>query len=228
MLRALIFDFDGVIVDSEPVIMELTRQMATREGWSLSKEEYYRDYLALDDRRIVERLFYTHGRPIDVTRRDALLEWKAAAYRQAIRDGLRPLPGAAEFVKRCRVAGYPLAIASGSLREEVEWLLKKLRLREHFSVLATAEDAEYSKPHPGIYLTALAQLGRLSEFGRHPLHAAECVAVEDAPAGIDAAHAAGIKCVALAHSRPAVELGQADWVFSDFDKLNLAALAASC
>jgi len=117
LLRAIIFDFDGVIVNSEPLILELTQQMAAQEGWDLSAEEYYRDYLALDDRGIVERLFSSHGRQLEPRRRDELLQWKSAAYRKAIHNGLPAMPGAVEFVQGCRRAGYPLAIASGSLRE---------------------------------------------------------------------------------------------------------------
>ncbi|MGB9487406.1 MAG: HAD hydrolase-like protein, partial [Terriglobia bacterium] len=98
MLRAIIFDFDGILVDSEPLIMKLFQEMAAREGWALSKEEYYRDYLALDDRAIIERLYRTHGRSLATPRRDELLAWKVRAYEKIIHDGLPPIPGAAEFV----------------------------------------------------------------------------------------------------------------------------------
>ncbi|MGH9449498.1 MAG: HAD family hydrolase [Terriglobia bacterium] len=223
MLRALIFDFDGVIVDSEPLIMDLTRQMALREGWTVSAEEYYRDYLALDDRGIVEHLYRTHARPLDVARRDEIVQWKAEAYLEAIRGGLPPVPGAPQFVRRA-AARFPLAIASGSLRQEVEYLLGKLELREEFGVLSTADDCERSKPHPCSYLTALRGLQRLKRFADAPLQPGECLAVEDAPAGIEAAHAAQMKCMALAHSRPAAELHSAEWVYSSFAEVDLEAI----
>src|SRR5579875_3010338 len=98
LLRAILFDFDGVIVDSEPLIMRLTQQMAAREGWIVTAEEYYRDYLALDDRGIVEHLFQSHGQPVNAARRDELVRWKAQAYQEAIGDGLPAMPGAIEFV----------------------------------------------------------------------------------------------------------------------------------
>lgn len=220
MLRAIIFDFDGVIVDSEPLIMELTQQMAAREGWTVSAEEYYRDYLALDDRGIVEHLYRTHGRAVDLARRDELVHWKAEAYFAAIRNGLKPVPGAPEFVQLAATR-YPLAIASGSLRQEVEYLLGKLRLREEFAVLSTASDCEHSKPHPCSYLTALRGLQQLKCFKEEPLQANECLAVEDAPAGVEAAHAAHMKSMALAHSRPAADLRHAEWVFSTFAAVEL-------
>lgn len=224
MLRAVIFDFDGVIVDSEPLIMALTQQMAALEGWTLTEEEYYRDYLALDDRGIVEHLYRTHGKAVDTVRRDELIRWKAKAYLHAVQDGLPPLPGAVEFVREA-AGRFPLAIASGSLREEVEHLLGKLHLREAFAVLSTADDCERSKPHPCAYVTAVQRLGLLDSFAARPLQPAQCLAIEDAPAGIEAAHAAGIKCMAVAHSRPSSELQHADWVFSRLVDADLQAIS---
>lgn len=234
MLRAIIFDFDGVIVDSEPLIMDLTIQMAAREGWTLTADDYYRDYLALDDRGIVEHLYRTHGLPVDGGRRDEMVRWKATEYMRAVHDGLPALPGALEFVRRASER-YPLGIASGSSRDEVEFLLGTLGLRGAFPVLSTADDCERSKPDPCAYLTALAKLNRLDGFAAQPLLARQCLAIEDAPAGIDAAHTAGMKCMAVAHSRPASELRRAEWVYgqladADFsgivEAFNLAALAA--
>lgn len=220
MLRAIIFDFDGVLVASEPLIFELTRQMAAQEGWTITEEEYYRDYLAFDDRGIVEHLFRAHGREVDRARRDEMVNWKIRTYAEATRDGLPALPGAVEFVRR--VAGqYPLAIASGSLRSEVEHLLGKIGLRDSFQLLVTADDTEKSKPEPEIFLKALAGLNRLPPFAANPLAASECLVIEDAPAGIRAAHAAGMKCLALTHSRPAEELSHADWLAREFAGVNL-------
>ena len=215
MLRAVVFDFDGIIVDSEPLILKLTQEMAAREGWSVSEEEYYRDYLALDDRGIVEHLYATHGRPVDRARRDELVNWKGQRYQEIIREGLPSIPGAAEFITDL-AKRYPLAIASGSLYAEIDHLLKKMGLRDKFSVLATADDCQRSKPDPAVYLTALLRLRALPKFREVPLQSEECLAIEDAPLGVVAAQAAGFKCLALTHSRPAAELQHADLVASDF------------
>jgi beta-phosphoglucomutase len=216
----MIFDFDGILVDSEPAIVEVYQQMAAREGWVLTEEEYYRDYLALDDRATVSQLYRSHKRDLSLDQRDELVRWKRETYLEAIRGGLPALPGATEFVKRCSSL-FPLAIASGSLRDEVEYLLGKLALRDRFAVLSTAEDVEHSKPHPEIYLNALAGLRKLEQLRSPRLEPSQCLAVEDAPAGVDAAHAAGIRCLALAHSRPLEELGHADWVFREFAEIQL-------
>jgi beta-phosphoglucomutase len=216
----MIFDFDGILVDSEPAIVEVYQQMAAREGWVLTEEEYYRDYLALDDRATVSQLYRSHKRDLSLDQRDELVRWKRETYLEAIRGGLPALPGATEFAKHCSSL-FPLAIASGSLRDEVEYLLGKLALRDRFAVLSTAEDVEHSKPHPEIYLNALAGLRKLEQLRNPRLEPSQCLAVEDAPAGVDAAHAAGIRCLALAHSRPLEELGHADWVFREFAEIKL-------
>lgn len=226
MLRALIFDFDGILVDSEPIIMRLTQEMASQQGWSVSEEEYYRDYLALDDRTIVEHLYCSHGQTIDRRRRDELVEWKARAYGKIIENGLPPMPGAVDFVRRV-AEKFPLAIASGSVRSEIDHLLRKLGLRDSFRLLATADDCTRSKPDPEVYLKALARLQSLPEYESLPLHPSECLAIEDAPGGVDAAHAAGIKCLALAHSRSVANLQHADWVFHEFAAVDLEAIAAA-
>jgi beta-phosphoglucomutase len=220
LLRAIIFDFDGVIVDSEPLILRLTQEMAAQEGWTVSAEEYYRDYLALDDRGIVEQLYRSHGRAVDPARRDDLVAWKARRYQEIIRDGLPAMPGAVEFVTEAASA-FLLAIASGSLRVEIEHLLGKLGLREKFAVLATADDCRRSKPDPEIYLTAFTRLRALPNFRDDPLQTGECLTIEDAPLGVVAAQAAGFRCLALTHSRPAEELRHADWVVREFADVRL-------
>jgi HAD superfamily hydrolase (TIGR01509 family) len=226
LLRAIIFDFDGILVDSEPPIMKLVQEMAAQEGLTVSEEEYYRDYLALDDRAVIEHLYRTHGRPTSPARRDELLAWKARAYEKIIQDGLPPLPGATEFVLSA-AQRFPLAIASGSLRAEVEHLLEKLGLREKFAVLATADDCEHSKPDPEIYFKALTCLRELPQLNGPPLNASECLAIEDAPLGVVAAQAAGLKCLAIAHSRPQAELQHADWVAREFAHVNMEIICSA-
>lgn len=224
MLRTIIFDFDGIIVDSEPIIMRLTQEMAAKEGWVVSEDDYYRDYLALDDRGIVEHLFLTHGRPVDRPRVEELVSWKSRVYGEIIEDGLPTLPGAVDFVRQAAKT-YPLAIASGSARSEIEHLLGKLQLLSDFRVIASADDCVRSKPDPEVYLKAIAGLEALPEFKDKPLRPSECVAIEDAPGGIEAAHAAGIRCIGLAHSRTQEDLLHADWAFRGFEELDLDAIA---
>ncbi|MGH7971544.1 MAG: HAD family hydrolase [Limisphaerales bacterium] len=224
MLRTIIFDFDGIIVDSEPIIMRLTQEMAAQEGWAITEDDYYQDYLALDDRGIVERLFPSPGRPVDHASVEDLVNWKSRVYGNIIEDGLPTLPGAVDFVRQAAKT-YPLAIASGSARSEIEHLLTKLGLRDLFRFIASADDCKRSKPDPEVYLKALAGLNALPPFQQSSLQASESLAIEDAPGGIEAAHAAGIRCIGLAHSRTTENLANADWVFGGFEGVDLKAIA---
>jgi HAD superfamily hydrolase (TIGR01509 family) len=228
LLRAIIFDFDGIIVNSEPLIMKLTQQMAEHVGYQLSEAEYYHKYLALDDRGIAEQLLLRQEKRVDPARRDELVAWKARAYMEEIRDGLPSFPDAVEFVREM-AALFPLAIASGSLRAEIEHLLGKNGLRDQFKLLVTADDVAHSKPDPEVFIKTLAGLGEMI-FNKHdghlPLRAEECLVIEDAAAGVDAAHAAGMKCMALAHSLPLDVIGHADWVFENFGEVDLNKILA--
>ncbi len=113
LLRAIIFDFDGVLVDSELLIFKLTQEMVAKVGLSLTEEEYFRHYLGLDDREILRNLCRRHGRAISQARLDESIAWKARTYANDIRDGLPLVTGAIEFVRRAK-ARCPLAVASGS------------------------------------------------------------------------------------------------------------------
>lgn len=224
MLRTIIFDFDGIIVDSEPIIMKLTREMAAKEGMTVSEEDYYQNYLALDDRGIVEHIFTSHGRPVDHARVEELVNWKSKVYGTIIENGLPTLPGAIDFVRKAAEC-YPLAIASGSARSEIEHLLDKLGLRDVFRTITSADECARSKPDPEVYVKAVASMNTLPEFQASPLLASECLAIEDAPGGIDAAHGAGIRCIGLAHSRATENLAHADWAFHGFEEVDLTAIA---
>ena len=227
MLRAIIFDLDGTIVNSEPAKLNTIRQIAARKGWIVSEAEYYRDLLQLEDRRVIEHLYRSHGQTIDRLQRDEVLDWKRRAYAQMIvEEGLPPFPGAVNFVRQL-ASRYPLAIASGSLQSEVDHLLRKLEIREAFAVLVTADDIDRPKPDPEIYLTALARLQRIPAFEQIPLRAAECLAIEDAAHGIVAAVRAGLRCLALTHSLPSDQLGGADWVFRGFEEVDFARIEAA-
>ena len=163
---------------------------------------------------------------LSAARRNELLASKANAYEKIIQNGLPAIPGAAEFVLSA-AKRFALAIASGSLRAEIEHLLQKLGLREKFSVLSTADDCERSKPDPEVYLKALSRLGELPQLREPRLEAGECLAIEDAPLGVVAAQAAGMKCLALAHSRHQTELQHADWVALRFTDVDLEAIRAA-
>lgn len=208
-LKAIIFDFNGVIVDDEPLHLELFRKVLLEEGIFLTDEDYHEKYLGYDDRGCFTAALCDNSRTPDAAD-DAfiheLIERKAEYYRQAIQERLLLFPGVVELVRRS-AAQYPLAIASGALRSEIEFVLARGEIRDCFQVIVAAEDVSECKPDPEGYLKALEQLNAALEA---EIQAHECLVIEDSLAGIEAAKAAGMRCVAVTNSYSAEALAAAD------------------
>ena len=210
MLRAVIFDFNGVLVDDEPIHMEMFQQVLQEEGLSLGEKDYYARYLGMDDRGCFKALFKDHGRPLDEASLAKLIQRKAAYYRDTIEKRTTVFPGVKQLVPAL-AERFPLAIASGALRDEIELILQSITLRSCFQVIVSAEDIAEGKPHPEIFVKALAKLNRTAPKD-DPIRSSQSLVVEDSKDGILAAHRAGIKCLAVSNSYPAKELRAAEAV----------------
>lgn len=206
MPRAILFDFNGVIVDDEPQHCESLIATLATFGCALDREGYYRDYLGFDDRACFRFAFARMGRDPDAALLDEAIERKAVRYEQAIRASLALVPGAAEFIRAAVEEGHRLAVVSGALRREIEFVLATAGLRRHFEFLVAAEDVEACKPDPRGYRLARERLG---------LPAASCMVIEDSLPGLRAAHAAGLRCTMIATSHPAEDLAGADLVWAN-------------
>lgn len=210
MLKAIIFDFNGVIVDDEPLHLELFRRVLGEEGIALSDEDYHAKYLGFDDRGCFTAALANAGRAelaADAAVIAELIERKAGYYREAIESRMLLFPGAVELVKKL-AAKYPLAIASGALRDEIEVVLRCGGIRECFGEIIASEDVTACKPDPEGYNKALAALNA----GGVGIQPDECLVIEDSIAGIEAAKLAGMKCLAVTNSYKAGELTNADWI----------------
>lgn len=218
MLKAIIFDFDGVLADTEPLHFRMFRQVLQEEGLPLSEHDYYQKYVGFDDRGCFHAVLAEHGRPAPPATIQRLVERKAAVMLGQITTAKVVYPGVVEFVKS--VAGrYRLAIVSGALRHEIELILKTAGLRDDFEHITAAEDVQDGKPAPDGYLHALQALDR-----RAPLLASECLVIEDTLFGIQAAHAAGMRCLAVSTTYPPDRLGIADAVVSTLRQYDLEPL----
>jgi beta-phosphoglucomutase len=208
MLRAIIFDCDGVIADTEPLHLAALQETLAEENITLTEGDYYRHYLALDDRGCFTRAFSERGMPLSREKLAELIMRKASHIEPMMRAGLRLFPGVAEFI-RASAARYPLAVASGALRREIELILEQGGIRDCFDVIVSAEDVDRGKPDPETFLKALALIN-----GREcrSISPGECLVIEDSIHGIHAARLAGMKCLALATSYPKDELSEADCV----------------
>jgi len=224
VLRAIVFDFDGVIANSEPLHFSAFRDVLAEEGVTLTEADYYARYLGFDDVGVFRAMGAAPGAwtPSDIA---ALVARKAVRLEMLERGVSVLFPGAADAVRRA-AAAMPIAIASGARGAEIRRVLEHEHLAGCFTAIVAAEDTPVSKPAPDPYLRALALLGPACG---HQLAASECVAIEDSRWGLESARAAGLRTVAVTQTYEASALvGSADLVIESLESMDLGALAHLC
>jgi beta-phosphoglucomutase len=203
-IRAVIFDFNGVIVDDEHVHFELFREVLADEGISLVEATYHDRYLGYDDRGCFSAALLDAGRDAPDDLIQSLIDRKAARYAEVAETRLRFFPGAAEAIAGL-AQGRPVAICSGALRAEIEYALKRLKVRNHIASITSAEDTTRCKPDPEGYLIALDRLRAVIP----DLAATDCLVIEDSLAGLAAAATAGMVPIGVTNTYTAAELSAA-------------------
>jgi HAD superfamily hydrolase (TIGR01509 family) len=226
MLRAVIFDFNGIIVDDEPIHFELFQRVLQEEDINLTEADYYARYLGFDDRGAFTTAYREHGRALSDSKLAQLIERKAAYYQEETKSKIRVFPGIQTLVPTL-AKKLPLAIASGALRNEIEIILSGIGLSAHFRAIVSAEDVSRGKPEPEIFLKALAQLNAALSSD-HPISPAECLVIEDSKEGIRGARHAGMKCLAVTNSHPAKLLNEADSIVHSLEGVGQSQLEAIC
>ena len=208
----VIFDFDGVIADTEKLHFEASRLVLAGLGVPLDQARYYAKYLGYSDADMAEAVARDQGRhPPDADLSGFVRKFiheKGLVYEQLIASGAVLFPDVPATIERL-AAEFPLAIASGSFREEIEHILNGAKLTRHFAAIVGAADAPRSKPHPAPYLEAARQLG---------VDPSDCVAIEDSMWGLDSARTAGMKTIAVTNSYPAEQL-TADHIVGGLDEI---------
>lgn len=200
MLKAIIFDCDGVIVDSESHHLKAFQIVLAEEGITLDNTEYYEKYLALDDKGLFETLLSLHNRPVNNQVIKRLIVKKMPLYKKMAEEELLIYPGVVDFVKKA-AGTYRLAIASGAFRGEIKYALDQGRIRQFFPVIISAQDVKQGKPHPESYLTALEKLNEMKPSDAD-VEAEQCLVIEDSLHGVAAARSAGMRCLAVTTSYP--------------------------
>jgi beta-phosphoglucomutase len=222
-LKAIIFDFNGVIVDDEPLHLELIQGVLREEGIFISADDCRAHCLGVPDREGFQAVLAASEQQLSDDYLGQLLARKAAGYLDAIRSRDLLFSGVGDVVKRL-ASQFPLALVSGALRQEIEFILARSGLRQHFRAIVAAEDVTRGKPDPEGFLQGLARLAETADIQPH-----ECLVFEDSVAGVAAAKRAGMFCVAVTNSYPAAALQQADVIVSnllDFDPVAMFANAA--
>ncbi len=224
MLKAIIFDCDGIIVNSEPNHLKAFQLTLAGEGIALTEAEYYQTYLAMDDLHCFETVLGVHQRPTDKATLKRLIHQKMRIYNDLAQEELYLYPGVTDFVKKAE-GRYKLAIASGAFRGEIKFALDKAGIRSAFPIIVSAQDVKQCKPHPEPFLTALAKLN--SRWPALLIRPDECVVIEDSLHGLAAARAAQMKCLAVTNSYPRELLRDtADRVIDSLTEIEPAALEA--
>lgn len=209
-------------MDDEPVHLELFQKVLKEEGISISEKDYYARYLGMDDRGCFKAAYQAHGRTIDESSLADLVRRKAGYYRERIKKRMIVFPGVKTLIPDLS-SRYPLAIASGALKNEIEMVLQSNGLKQYFQAIVSTEDIIEGKPNPEVFLKALSLLNR-QNAGKPPILPSECLVVEDSKEGIVGARRAGIKCLAVANSHPAKELTEADAVVESLEAVTISFL----
>lgn len=223
MLKAIIFDFNGVILDDEPLHFQSMRDAVAEVGILITREEYWEKYLPLDDMRCLEAISNNHRAALTAEMQAAVLKQKSIFYHRLLSDKFPLFPGAAEIIRSTSLK-YPLALASGARREEIETTLRATDLRDCFRIIVAAEDFTLGKPHPESFLLALRGLNEALDGTMPKILPGECLVIEDSVGGVDGARAAGMMCLAVANSYPANDLQRANRVVSSLEDVGLGSL----
>jgi beta-phosphoglucomutase len=215
MLQAIVFDFDGVIADSEPLHLRAYQSVLEKAGIELTRADYYSRYLGFDDSGLFRALAKDKGIVITDDAVDAWIASKSRLIEDWLSSGSVLFPGAAACIQQL-ARQFPLAVASGALAPEIELVLNTAGLGGCFKAIASASDDVRGKPAPDLYLLALAKLRRLVS-----VEAAACVAIEDSHWGLEAARNAGLRTVAVTHTYPADQLAGADLVVNRLSDITI-------
>ncbi|MCX7911738.1 MAG: HAD family phosphatase [Dehalococcoidales bacterium] len=208
VLQAVLWDLDGVIADTAEYHYQAWRHALGRRGINLRRA----DFMPLFGQRHDTIIRFFLGDSISPGEMDAINTEKQAQFRRCIQGNVRPMPGAVELIRKLRENGIGLAVASSAVAENIRLILQHLGIEGYFGAIVAGTEVAESKPSPQIFLLAARRLGVPPQG---------CVVIEDAIAGVKAARAAGMKCVAVTSSHPKEVLNGADIIVETLEKVSL-------
>jgi beta-phosphoglucomutase len=214
-ITAIVFDFDGVLADSEMLHLRVYRELLGPSGVNISTEQYYERYLGSDDEGVFQQVAIDYKLLLGDEEIEMLIDEKARRFEALVSSGDVMYPAAASCVRRL-AAAWPLGIASGARRGEIELMLRGARLADAFRFIVAAGDTDHGKPAPDPYLRAAAL---------HGVPPAVCVAIEDSHAGLESARTAGMRTIAIGNTYPRETL-TADAVIASLDELTVEFIRA--
>jgi HAD superfamily hydrolase (TIGR01509 family) len=220
-IRALIFDFNGVLVDDESIHFQAFQNTIRAEGLDLDWEGYCERYLPYDDHDLFAHFLEDQDRDSSPQVLEWLIQVKSRHYFEAIEHYAPTIQSSIAFVNNLP-STVALAIASGAARQEIEFILDRLSLQQRFFPIIAASDVTLGKPHPEAFLKALEGL----QSNDPSLERDQVIVIEDSYRGVDSAHQAGMRCLALSTTYPSSRLSEADLVLETLEGWSLEQLAA--
>ncbi len=225
MLRAVVFDFDGVIADSEILHLRAFNRVLAQYGVEISTKDYYKEYLGLSDidcfKALIDKgLFKPPTGGIE-----NLVKQKNRVFEELVKTEGRIIEGVRDFLQMLKNNNIPTAICSGALLAEIELILEQAKLRDFFEAIVSAEQVKKGKPSPEGFLLVLK---KLNQGRQEPIKANQCIAIEDSHWGLKAAKAAGMHTIAVTNSYDANELAAAEKIVARLDELSFDDLQMLC
>ncbi|MFC1636569.1 HAD family hydrolase [Planctomycetota bacterium] len=225
MFRAVIFDFDGVITDSEVLHLRAFNRSLVPFGVEITTKDYYQNYLGFSDFDCYKALIERGLIRIDEKQISDIIKKKSRIFEELTKTEGRTIEGVHEFLRMLEENNIPMAICSGSLLVEIELMLDEAKLRHFFTAIVSAEQVKKGKPHPEGFLLSLR---KLNEVRQPPITAAECVVIEDSQWGLKAGNEAGMHTIAVTNSYDADQLTLAEKVVTHLNELSIDDLHQLC
>ena len=232
MLRAVIFDFDGVITDSEILHLRAFNQVLAQYAIEISTKDYYKVYLGLTDFECFKLVSRERKLGLDNQRIANLMKQKTQIFEELAKTEGQIIEGVPDFLKMLRQNNILLAICSGAVQVEIELILEQARLRPYFDAIVSAEHVKKGKPHPEGFLLTLQRLNKIvspAQAGiQNPILPNQCIVIEDSHWGLKAAKAAGMHTVATTNSYDADQLSLAEKIVARLNELSIDDLQQFC
>jgi HAD superfamily hydrolase (TIGR01509 family) len=225
VLKAVIFDFDGVIADSEPCHFAATNEALTNFGIQLKERDYYADYLGFTDYELFEAVGKKHKTDYKGVSIEQLMKQKAKAFEKLIKQSDHLIDGIAELIEQLKKDKVKVAVNSGASLADIKIMLAGVAFENSFDVVVCADDIVKGKPDPQSYLLTLEKLNAVSDS---PISAKQCVVLEDSRWGIISAKKADMHIIAVTNSYPAEELEDAEMIVDSVRQLKISELHKLC
>lgn len=200
MIKAILLDFNGIIINDEPIQMKAYQDILKNEGIDLTEEDYYAS-MGMDDETFVASAFERAGKTAEGNKVLELTQAKTQKWREIVANEIPVFDGVENFIKKMVSNDIALGIVSMAKREEIDFVLEKLGLSGYFKAIISADDCENCKPDPEVFFKGFNAVdsARTSE-GRNPIVHGECVVIEDSAAGVIGAKKAGLKTLGITNT----------------------------